>query len=90
MFYFHHYQLHNIIPTHLIVLIFKYIKNRTLNLSQEQVIGIEPTLFQLGRLAHHHLCVTCVLQMGLMFSIITSICVERVVGLEPTTSTLAK
>ena len=26
----------------------------------EQVTGIEPALFQLGRLAHHHLCVTCV------------------------------
>ena len=24
-----------------------------------QVTGIEPALFQLGRLAHHHLCVTC-------------------------------
>lgn len=24
----------------------------------EQVDGIEPTLFQCGRLAHHHLCVT--------------------------------
>ena len=25
----------------------------------EQVVGLEPTLFQLGRLAHHQLCVTC-------------------------------
>jgi hypothetical protein len=25
----------------------------------EQVTGIEPALFQIGNLAHHHLCVTC-------------------------------
>ena len=35
-----------------------FLQNIVLVFKLEREVGIEPTLFQLGRLAHHHLCVT--------------------------------
>ena len=34
----------------------------------ERVTGIEPALFQLGKLVHHHLCVTCIFKFSVTLS----------------------
>ena len=54
----------------------------------EQVTGIEPALFQLGKLVHHHLCVTYIVTLPLLWEYSVNSPCERQGNFEIPTFTL--